>query len=63
MRASDGRPVVAPESAVILAHDLAHRAGFDASPTGAAGLAGVLALRDQIAPDERIVVIMSGITR
>jgi len=63
MRTSDGRPVVAPESAVILAHDLAHRAGFDASPTGAAGLAGVLALRDQIAPDERIVVIMSGITR
>ena len=63
IRASSGVPVVAAETAVIEAHHLAHRAGFDASPTGTAGLAGVLALRAEIAPDERIIVVMSGVTR
>ena len=63
VRSSGGKPVVAPETAVIEAHRLAHRAGFDASPTGTAGLAGVLAVRDEIAPDERIIVVMSGVTR
>jgi len=63
VRASGGRPVIAPEPMVIEAHGLAHRAGFDASPTGSAGLAGALAIRSDIGADERIVVIMSGVTR
>lgn len=58
-----GRPVVAPETCVIEAHRLAHAAGFDASPTGSAGLAGVLAVRDEIAPTEQIAIVMSGVTR
>lgn len=63
LRSSGGRPVVAPEAAVIEAHRLATSAGFNASPTGTAGLAGALALRDQISADERIIVVMSGIER
>ncbi len=63
VRSSGGRPVVAAESAVIDAHRLAHGAGFDASATGTAGLAGALAMRDEIEPDERVIVVMSGVTR
>lgn len=63
VRAGGGRPVIASEANVVAAHRLAHRAGFDASPTGTAGLAGVLAARSGITPDERIVVVMSGVTR
>ena len=63
VRASHGRPVVAAESHVVEAHALAQRAGFDASPTGTAGLAGVLTVRETIADDARIVVVMSGVTR
>jgi hypothetical protein len=33
------------------------------SPTGSAGLAGVLAMRDSIADDERVVVVFSGVRR
>ena len=63
VRASGGRPVIASEQHVVEAHALAHRAGFDASPTGTAGLAGVLAARGEIDDDEQIVVVMSGVTR
>jgi hypothetical protein len=35
----------------------------DVSPTGASGLAGVLAMRDEIDDDERIAVVFSGIRR
>lgn len=63
VRSSGGRPVIASEQHVVEAHVLAHRAGFDASPTGTAGLAGVLAASDEIGEDERIVVVMSGVTR
>ena len=63
MRRNGGWPVVAPESRVIEAHRLAHAAGYDASPTGSAGLAGLLHVRDQIEPSEQVAIIMSGVTR
>ncbi|MEJ7801486.1 MAG: PLP-dependent lyase/thiolase [Ilumatobacter sp.] len=63
MRASRGHPIVASEATVIRAHDLATAAGFEVSVTGSAGLAGVLAVRDDLRPDERIAVIMSGASR
>lgn len=63
VRSSGGRPVVTPETTVIEAHRLAASAGFDASPTGTAGLAGALAIRHEISADERIIVVMSGIER
>jgi threonine synthase len=62
-RASGGGPVIATEQHVSDAHAIAQRAGYDASPTGTAGLAGVLAVRDEIDPDDQIVVVMSGVTR
>ena len=44
--------------------DLAHRVtNIDVSPTGAAGLAGLLAMRQEIADDERVIVILSGVRR
>ncbi len=63
VRASGGTSVVAPEEAVVEAHELARRSGFDASATGTAGLAGALTLREEIHPDEAIVVVMSGVAR
>ena len=63
LRSSGGRPVIASEEQVHAAHGLAHRAGFNASPTGSAGLAGVLAARPEISEDDQIVVVMSGVTR
>lgn len=63
MRASGGHPVVAPEDAVIAANELARRAGFGASHTGSAGLAGLLAARTTLAPGSRVGVVMSGVAR
>ncbi len=63
MRRNGGHPVLAPESDIVRAHELAHTAGFEASPTGAAGLAGLLALCHDIGADERVAVVMSGLTR
>ena len=60
---SGGRPVVAPESEIVRAHELATAAGFDVSPTGSAGLAGVLAARADIHDHHRVAVIMSGAAR
>jgi threonine dehydratase len=59
-----GFPVVADEKIVVRAHELAsHFTDISVSPTGSAGLAGVLQMRDLIADDERIVVVFSGIAR
>ena len=59
-----GSPVVASEAQVLEANDLLVRhTGIDASPTGTAGLAGVLAVRDQLDPTERVAVVASGIRR
>jgi threonine dehydratase len=63
MRASGGRPVVAGEADIVRAHELALAAGFDVSPTGSAGLAGVLAARGQLDTGERLLLIMSGVAR
>lgn len=64
MRASGGFPVVATEQVVRDAYVLAHRTTtIDVSPTGAAGLAGVMMIRDRIANDERVAVVFSGIRR
>ena len=64
MSDSGGSPVVASEDDVVEAYALAHRTtDIDVSPTGSAGLAGVLAARDAIADDERLVVVFSGVRR
>ena len=60
---SGGRPLVASEAEVVGAHELALAAGYNVSPTGSAGLAGVLALRDELRRGERIAVVMSGVAR
>jgi len=64
MATSGGSPVVATEAQVLEANELARRTtGIDASHTGTAGLAGLLAIRDRITPDERVAVVFSGIRR
>lgn len=63
MVASGGEPIVAPESDIALAHRLAAAAGFRASPTGTAGLAGLLAIRHELDPGARVAVILSGVAR
>ncbi|MGA9275418.1 PLP-dependent lyase/thiolase [Ilumatobacter sp.] len=68
---SGGRSVVASEANIVAAHELAHRAGFDASATGSSGLAGLLQVvaaepRAESAafdPTACVAVVMSGITR
>lgn len=73
VRATGGQALVAAEASVVAAHELARRAGFDASPTGTSGLAGLVDLvrnADRVGepdrvvgPDQRVAVIMSGVTR
>ena len=59
-----GSPVVASEAQVLEANEVGCRTtGIDASHTGTAGLAGLLAMREQLGPDERVAVIFSGIRR
>ena len=61
---SGGWPVVASEAQVHESFELAHRVtNVDVSPTGAAGLAGLLAIRQEIADDERVIIIFSGVRR
>lgn len=64
MADSGGYPVVASEQQIHESHALAHRVtNIDVSPTGSAGLAGLLAIRHEIADDERVIVIFSGVRR
>jgi threonine dehydratase len=59
-----GSVVVAPEAAIVEAHELGVAStGIAVSATGTAGLAGVLAIRDEVGDDERVAVIFSGIER
>ena len=59
-----GAPVVATESQVLQANELGRRTTrINASYTGTAGLAGVLAVRDSVAPSERVAVVFSGVRR
>lgn len=62
--ATAGTPTVVAEDLVVRAAEIGPAlTGIDVSPTGAAGLAGLLALRDQVADDERVAVVFSGIRR
>jgi threonine dehydratase len=64
MAAGGGSPVVVPEALVVEAHRLGvATTGIAASATGTAGLAGLLAIREQVADDERVVVVFSGLQR
>ena len=64
MASTGGSPVVVTETHVLEANELGCRTtGIDASHTGTAGLAGLLAIREQISPDERVAVIFTGIRR
>jgi hypothetical protein len=64
MAAGGGSPIVVPERLVTEAYELgAATTGIDASPTGTAGLAGLLAVRGEIDPGERVAVIFSGVER
>ena len=64
MLEGNGSPVVVPESGVGEANELARATtGINASHTGTAGLAGLLAVRDEVAADERVAVIFSGVAR
>lgn len=64
MADSNGSPIVVDEPTVTRANEVGCRAtGIDASHTGTAGLAGLLALRDQMHPDERVAVVFSGVRR
>ena len=60
----NGSPIVVDEGRVLEAIDLGRRTtGIHASATGTAGLAGLLAARDDVDRDERVAVIFSGIDR
>ena len=64
MASTGGSPVVADEATIVRAHELARgHTSIRVSPTGSAGLAGVLAIRDHLADDERVVVVFSGVAR
>lgn len=67
VRATGGDVVVAAESHIVRAHQLAHDAGFDASPTGTASLAGLLEALEaedaQVGSESKVAVVVSGVTR
>ncbi|MDE3026463.1 MAG: pyridoxal-phosphate dependent enzyme, partial [Acidobacteriota bacterium] len=61
-----GSPVVVGDDVLVRAHSLGRETtGIDADPTGTAGLAGLLALRDagEVDDDERVAVLFTGATR
>jgi threonine synthase len=63
---SGGSPVVVSEDLLVHANELAASAtGIDVDPTGSAGLAGLLALRDrgEIGDHERVAVLFTGVRR
>ena len=64
MADTGGSPVVVTEDHLHRAYDLVRNVGgFNSCATGISGFAGVLAMRDSISDDERIVVIVSGVSR
>ena len=64
MSETSGRPVVASEHHVLAANEVARRTtGIAVSHTGTAGLAGLLAIRDDVGHDERVAVVFSGVAR
>ena len=66
MLRSGGTPVVVSEDLLVRANALATGAtGIDVDPTGSAGLAGLLALRDRgdVGDHERVAVLFTGVRR
>lgn len=64
MTDSGGSPVVATEDQVVNALAVAQRTtSIAVSPTGTAGLAGLLAMREQIGDNEKVAVVFSGVLR
>jgi threonine synthase len=64
MADTGGSPVVASEEHIVEAHRLARElTDVNVSPTGTAGLAGLLAIRNHVADEERVVVVFSGVSR
>ena len=63
VRRSGGRMVVAPEEAIIRAHELGRTTGIPVSTTGSAGLAALLTPDGTPTPGERVGVIFSGVER
>ena len=65
MLASGGRPLVVSEERLARAHRLGHAAGFPVDPTGSSGLAGLLDLvaDGTVGPDDRVVVLFTGVDR
>jgi threonine synthase len=49
---------------VVAAYKLAHQlTTINVSPTGTAGLAGLLEFRDHVEDNERVVIVFSGVLR
>ena len=66
MLETGGAPVLVPEARLEEAHALAREAtAIPVSPTGSAGLAGLLELRraGRVAPHERVALLFTGIER
>lgn len=64
MADTGGSPIVASESSVVAAYNMAHQlTSINVSPTGSAGLAGLLEYREHIDDNERVVVVFSGVLR
>ena len=66
MLATGGRPLVVDEATLARANSLAQlTTGIDVDPTGSAGLAGLLALRQagEVSDDERVAVPFTGAVR
>ena len=66
MLATGGRPLVVDEVTLARANSLAQlTTGIDVDPTGSAGLAGLLALRQagEVSDDERVAVLFTGAVR
>jgi threonine synthase len=63
MMGSGGRPIVVPEEAIADAVAIAATTGIDVSPTGSAGLAGLLVADGKPAAEETVAVVFSGVRR
>jgi len=66
MLTTHGEPAVVGEDVLAQANELARdTTGIDVDPTGSAGLAGLLALRDagRVGGDERVAVLFTGVER
>lgn len=64
MEDGNGSPIVVTEQHVLEANDLARTTTtVNASHTGTAGLAGLIAINDDVDPHERVAVVFSGVSR